>query len=115
MSAPVTIMDFKNLANAAMAAAGKPNLGLPEADLRMVDELVAKGNFKDKSDFMAFAMTVYAELRHSGSAPPTPQQVSQAVQNTPVAQGMDPQDVQGKLVPLLTSVFTSMGKNQMGF
>jgi len=109
-------MDFKNLANAAMAAAGKPNLGIPDADLKIVDELVAKGNFKDKSDFMAFATTVYTELRASGaSAQPTQAQVSQAVQNTAVAQGMNPQDVQEKLTPLLTSVFTSMGKNQMGF
>lgn len=98
-----------------MSAAGKPNLGLPEADLKAIDALIANGNFKDKSDFMAFATTVYTELRVSGSSSqPTQAQVSQAVQNTAAARGMNPQDIQGQLVPLLTSVCTSMGKNQMG-
>ncbi len=117
-SGQVIIMDFKNLANAALSAtggAGKMDLPLSGASMGNLTDLIGKGVFKDKGDFIQFVIKAYMEYKTSGgSAQPTQGDVKNIIQNTGVGSNLNGSDIDGKLVPLLTEAFQMAGKTKIG-
>lgn len=115
---PVIIMDFKNLANAALSAtgaAGKTDLPLSGSSMSNLTDLIGKGVFKDKGDFIQFVIKAYMEYKTSGgSAQPTQGDVQNVIQNTGVASNLGASDIDGKLAPLLTEAFQLVGKSKIG-
>jgi hypothetical protein len=109
-------MDFKNLANAALSAAGgKTDLPLSNTSMGNLTDLIGKGAFKDKGDFIQFVIKAYMEYKTSGgSAQPTQGDVKNIIQNTGVGNNLGASDIEGKLVPLLTEAFQMAGKTQIG-
>jgi hypothetical protein len=111
-------MDFKNLANAALSAtgsAGKTDLPLSGQSMSMLTDLIGKGVFKDKGDFIQFVIKAYMQYKTSGgSAQPTQNDIKSVIQNTGVGNNLSTSDIEGKLTPLLTEAFLMAGKGKMG-
>jgi|WetSurMetagenome_2_1015567.scaffolds.fasta_scaffold327759_1 hypothetical protein len=111
-------MDFKNLANAALSAtgaAGKTDLPLSGSSMSILTDLIGKGVFKDKGDFIQFVIKAYTEYKVSGgSAQPTQSDVSNIIQKTGVGSSLNTSDIDGKLAPLLTEALQMAGKTKIG-
>ena len=111
-------MDFKNLANTALSAAsgaGMTDLPLSGTSMSNLTDLIGKGVFKDKGDFIQFVIKAYMEYKTSGgSAQPTQGDVNNIIQNTGVGSNLDASDIEGKLTPLLTEAFQMAGKTKIG-
>lgn len=91
------------------------DLPLSADSINILDELIGKGVFNNKADFIQFVLKAYAEYKLTGgSSQPTQADVQNVIQNSGIGNGLDAQDIEGKLTPLLTAAFTSAGKNQMG-
>jgi hypothetical protein len=111
-------MDFKNLANAALSAtgsAGKTDLPLSGQSMSMLTDLIGKGVFKDKGDFIQFVMKAYLQYKTTaGSSQPTQADVKNVIQNTGIGKNLNVSDIDGKLAPLLTEAFMMAGKSKIG-
>ncbi len=103
-------MDFKSIASAAMG--GKVDMPLSAQSQGTLQELISKGAIKDKTQFAEFAAKAFMEYKMKGSNQAA---LTDVVKNSPMAKGASDSDIMTKLLPLMTEVFTFMGKNKMGF
>lgn len=109
-------MDFKSIASAALShGVGKSDIPLSSESTGMLNELIASGMFKDRSDFVQFAIKAYMQYKISGGAAQnTRSGILDIIQKTGIGKGANQSDIQDKLVPLLTEAFLAVGKNKMG-
>jgi Arc/MetJ-type ribon-helix-helix transcriptional regulator len=98
-------MDFKSIAN--MAQGAKSNIDLSSQSLKMLDELIGKGVFSDKSQFMEFAMKTLMEYKMKGSSQ---EALNGIVKSSPVAQKAGEADTQSKLMPLMIEAMNLISK-----
>lgn len=98
-------MDFKSIAN--MAQGAKSNIDLSAESLKTLDELIGKGVFKDKGQFMEFAVKTFTEYKLKGSSQ---EALSGIVQNSDVGQKAAGTGVQDKLMPLMSEAMGLLGK-----
>ena len=103
-------MDFKNIASAALG--GKADMPLSAGSQATLQELIAKGVFKDKAQFVEFAMKAFMEYKMKGS---NADALAGIVKSSPIASGASDADIKDKLLPLMTEAFTIAGKNKIGF
>lgn len=104
-------MDFKSIAGAALGASGN-DMPLSAQSKQTLEELISKGIFKDKSDFVQFAVKAFMQYKMKGSSPAA---ITDIVKESPIGAGASESDIQGKILPLLTEAFNFAGKNKMGF
>ena len=98
-------MDFKSIANIAQGA--KNNIDLSAESLKSLDELIGKGVFTDKGQFMEFAIKTFTEYKLKGSSQ---EALNGIVKNSPVAQKAGEAETQSKLMPLMTEAMNLFGK-----
>jgi|AGTN01.1.fsa_nt_gi hypothetical protein len=102
-------MDFKSLAGAALG--GKTDVPLSAQSQSTLQELIGKGVFNDKAQFVEFATKSFMEYKMKGSSPAA---LTDIVKGSPMGKGASDMDIKDKLLPLMTEVFTFAGKNKMG-
>ena len=114
----VIIMDFKNLANSALSAAGntgKTDMPLSGTSMNNLTDLIGKGIFKDKGDFIQFVIKAYMEYKMGGGqGQPTQGDIQGVIQKTGVGNNLNASDIDGKLAPPLTEAFQMAGKTNIG-
>lgn len=98
-------MDFKSIAN--MAQGAKSGIDLSAQSLQTLDELIGKGVFKDKNQFMEFAMKTFAEYKLKGSSQ---EALTGIVQNSAVGQKAAETGATDKLMPLMGEAMGLLGK-----
>jgi hypothetical protein len=103
-------MDFKNIASTALG--GKADMPLSAGAQGTLQELITKGVFKDKAQFVEFAMKAFVEYKMKGS---NTEALTNIVRHSPMASGASDADIKDKLLPLMTEAFAFAGKNKIGF
>ena len=98
-------MDFKSIAN--MAHGATTDIHLSEEAMNTLNELIAKGVFKDKTEFGEFAVKTYAEYKMKGSNPAA---LGDIVKNSPEGQKAQAAGVGDKLTPLMSEAMQALGK-----
>lgn len=98
-------MDFKSITN--MAQGAKTNIDLSAQSLRALDELIGKGVFSDKAQFMEFAMKAFMEYKMKGSSQDA---LNGIVQNSAAGKKAAETGVQDKLMPLMSEAMNLIGK-----
>lgn len=98
-------MDFKSIAN--MAQGAKSNIDLSAQSLKALDELIGKGVFSDKNQFMEFAMKTFMEYKLKGC---TQEALTGIVQNSAVGQKAAATGAQDQLMPLMSEAMGLIGK-----
>lgn len=107
-------MDFNKLASTAFSQfSGKGSIPLSPEVMGLLDDLISKGMFKNKQDFIQFAIKAYTMFSASGKGQPTPSNVMDILSKTGFNKGSASEsDVKGELVPLLIDVFQSMSRSK---
>lgn len=98
-------MDFKSIASAALGS--KTDIPLSTESQNTLQELISKGVFNDKKQFVEFAMKAFAEYKLKGSSSSA---LTDIIKSSPLAQGSSESDIKSKLVPMMTEVFNTINK-----
>lgn len=106
-------MDLKNIANAALSS-GKTDLPLSGTSMNSLNDLIGQGIFKNKADFVQFAIKAYMQYKMTGgSQQPTQANINNVIQQTGVGSSLSGSDVENKLSPLLMEAFQLAGQNKL--
>lgn len=105
-------MDFKNIANAALSQ-GKTDLPLSGDSMNSLNDLIGQGIFKNKADFVQFALKAYMQYKMTGGQQPAQANVNNVIQQTGIGSSLNSSDVQNKLSPLLAEAFQLAGQNKL--
>jgi len=105
-------MDLKNIANAALSS-GKTDLPLSGSSMNSLNDLIGQGIFKNKADFVQFAIKAYLQYKMTGGQQLTQANVNDVIQQTGIGSSLSGSDIQDKLSPLLAEAFQLAGQNKL--
>ncbi len=94
-------------------ATGKMDLPLDDKSMGALNELIGKGAFNDKQDFMSFLVKAYMQNKMGGvlsSGKPSESSILDIVNKAGVGKNISDGDKKSLLVPLLITAFTMIYK-----
>ncbi|MCD1295758.1 hypothetical protein CUJ83_12185 [Methanocella sp. CWC-04] len=104
-------MDFKDIVSTVFSREKAPDLSLSAESMNTLDELILKGIFNDKSDFMRFIVKTYWQYKIRGSAP-TSSNILDIINQAGIDKNFSDADIMGRIFPLMVDAFKETEKKK---